>query len=137
MMSSHRLPRILFCREDGMSPALREAKCGSGRGTQIRARMPLSSARPNGAAARQPEMRQPITPVIAPTGSRQLRREHGNTTLDLKVIDSRESNGGLERSLLIIFEGQCPCRSEERRVGKECRSRWALAHEKKIKNISR
>src|SRR5690242_21916490 len=27
--------------------------------------------------------------------------------------------------------GSCQCRSEERRVGKECRSRWSPAHEKK------
>src|SRR5437870_13369143 len=29
---------------------------------------------------------------------------------------------------------QTPARSEERRVGKECRSRWSTYHEKKKKN---
>src|SRR5690554_3089404 len=33
----------------------------------------------------------------------------------------------------IILCGHLVCRSEERRVGKECRSRWARVHEKKKK----
>src|SRR5689334_25286639 len=45
--------------------------------------------------------------------------------------------GGMGNALMITFTGlgstslNTPTRSEERRVGKECRSRWSPEHEKK------
>ena len=45
----------------------------------------------------------------------------GNATSDaLKKLD--------EDTLLAVFEGVPQFRSEERRVGKECRSRWSPYH---------
>src|SRR5690554_8029691 len=41
-----------------------------------------------------------------------------------------EASNHIDRSLQLIRDGGCK-RSEERRVGKECRSRWSPYHEKK------
>src|SRR5437899_12676359 len=47
---------------------------------------------------------------------------------DLAGLCPRSLEGVAERGRP---ESQCPRRSEERRVGKECRSRWAPYHEEK------
>ena len=50
-------------------------------------------------------------------------------------LDSKRDKGGLLFAVLRDFYGTTqvvcseePCRSEERRVGKECRSRWSPYH---------
>src|SRR5258705_12673954 len=44
-----------------------------------------------------------------------------------KLLRIAIEHAGAERGLLILFPGDEP-RSEERRVGKECRSRWSPYH---------
>src|SRR5687767_15603505 len=41
--------------------------------------------------------------------------------------DHEESNANANSSLAKPRSGDCWCRSEERRVGKECRSRWSTS----------
>src|SRR5437764_14409835 len=40
-----------------------------------------------------------------------------------------------KRSLRVSYDGSSLCRSEERRVGKECRSRWSREHEKENRDV--
>src|SRR5688572_1880427 len=68
-----------------------------------------------------------------------LRRDDGATARDFlsagRIVSHRA--GRIERELLLGGESICQRRrSEERRVGKECRSRWSRDHEKKKKRMS-
>src|SRR5437016_14405734 len=58
----------------------------------------------------------------------------GWTTGGGSVWGARAGRGGLVRAAPQAAQkcacGRCSTRSEERRVGKECRSRWAARHDK-------
>ena len=49
-------------------------------------------------------------------------RLEGEIELEGEIIEVNES------SIVVLIDGIVPIRSEERRVGKECRSRWARYH---------
>src|SRR5690606_39936056 len=57
-------------------------------------------------------------------------------SLCLSLVDPRRSSPSWRelRPNRILQRSNVPYRSEERRVGKECRSRWAPYHEKKEKD---
>jgi len=59
-------------------------------------------------------------------------REDDPMTMGREGVGVVESVGaGVDESLVgkrVAFETRYPCRSEERRVGKECRSRWSPYH---------
>src|SRR5690554_7799854 len=55
---------------------------------------------------------------------RSVYFQHANTLLE--SLEAQDVNVHYQ-----CREGYCGSRSEERRVGKECRSRWARYHEKK------
>src|SRR5256885_10839660 len=61
--------------------------------------------------------RVPLIPDARTLFSR-IRNERSDEPLDAKVFRVRECQKALDRA----------CRSEERRVGKECRSRWSPYH---------
>ena len=44
------------------------------------------------------------------------------------IVDIVETGTTLKENGLVVLEEVCPLRSEERRVGKECRSRWSPYH---------
>ena len=60
-----------------------------------------------------------------------------STTIFADIIDSISQMLKLYESIVVVFFSYHPShhRSEERRVGKECRSRWSPDHLKK-KNVS-
>src|SRR5438309_10477229 len=76
--------------------------------------------------------------IVEPMAARCLPIYWGNPLIHrefnpksfLNYVDFRDEAALIER---IIELDQNDARSEERRVGKECRARWALYHEKKEK----
>ena len=50
------------------------------------------------------------------------------SSLKLKLIYVFRINDAAHRGCLKVGEATCDNRSEERRVGKECRSRWSPYH---------
>src|SRR5690554_8181515 len=63
--------------------------------------------------------------------SRTVIREALNRLKAMGIIDSRTNRGSVVASpdiLQLMEKAFVPKRSEERRVGKECRSRWSPYH---------
>ena len=58
----------------------------------------------------------------------ELAEEYGERVADLirKDLESGKSEGYIEK--MDLFDDDVDIRSEERRVGKECRSRWSPYH---------
>ena len=52
---------------------------------------------------------------------------HPSATYFMRAADSHHREGILQGALLVVDSSLTP-RSEERRVGKECRSRWSPYH---------
>ena len=70
-----------------------------------------------------------LTPVSDPKIQSQLmqRLQHGTIKFDLDAGRIYSSKMELDERV-IGFRGAASMRSEERRVGKECRSRWSPYH---------
>src|SRR5690554_7097858 len=63
-------------------------------------------------------------PILISTVMIQLGKTYGNLMVDLKPKNKKL----IERAKRIIMLATDTSRSEERRVGKECRSRWSKNH---------
>ena len=71
-------------------------------------------------------IRQPITEELALLNKTLTESLHTTSPLMNEVIQAYlESKGKQIRPILVLL---CAKRSEERRVGKECRSRWSPYH---------
>src|ERR1035441_4914799 len=67
--------------------------------------------------------------VVVPTELPELARRAGEAMLLRETVDGRallyiEQNQGARMAILDVTDPSHVKRSEERRVGKECRSRW-------------
>jgi len=62
----------------------------------------------------------------APTRTRELEREY-RAVVD-EILEIRGDDGRIKAFVRSITEAGALARSEERRVGKECRSRWSPYH---------
>ena len=82
-------------------------------------------------------MISPILPVLA--RSLDEVRQHATSILGMQLVTHQTGPEGQKVRRLLIEEGAdikkelyvgivILCRSEERRVGKECRSRWSPYH---------
>src|SRR5690554_8073726 len=62
---------------------------------------------------------------------------HTISTLSRAPLFGLAGSAGSQPSILCSHQGPLSscCRSEERRVGKECRSRWSPYHEKKKEEV--
>ena len=63
-------------------------------------------------------------------GFYMINRRIGSTIYRVRVYGSETATETMEDKILRLIQNEAanPCRSEERRVGKECRSRWSPYH---------
>ena len=73
---------------------------------------------------------QPINATIEDAQTISVSLDGSGVTTFLGLTDSPTSYSGKASNYVKVNAGET-ARSEERRVGKECRSRWSPDHEKK------